>query len=360
MKTRQSNKRTKLRYGYTTGTCAAAAARAAALMLLTGIPLKKVDVCLPDGQTVSLDVHSCRMREDKAICSIIKDAGDDPDITDGAEICAIVQWASTPGITLEGSKGVGRVTRPGLDVDVGGPAINRVPRQMIIQNVKGVIPRDCGVCINISVPEGEKLARKTLNRRLGIIGGISILGTTGIVVPYSVDAYEASITQALDVAVASGCRQVVLTTGRRSEKYAQQHFSLPEEAFVLMGDFVNHSLITCAEKGFKKVILWGMIGKLSKIARGDFNTNIRDSAIDFDFLRSTAHDLGIPTVLQEKNLVTATHFLDLLEESDKGLFCQRICELAAEQCCRHTDHAFETDCVMSTYDGTILGRGQGG
>jgi cobalt-precorrin-5B (C1)-methyltransferase len=348
-----------LRSGYTTGACAAAAAKAAVIALLRQEAVSEVKVALPSGEA-SFRVERCLFDRIRASCSVIKDAGDDPDITNGAEICAAVSWKNEPGIEIRGGKGVGIITKPGLEIAVGRAAINPVPRQMIESSVKEVMPNKNGKGLEviISVAEGEKLARKTLNPRLGIVHGISILGTTGIVIPYSVNAYKASLYQALDVALACGCRQVVLTTGRRSEKFAQRELALPEECFVQAGDFIGYSLEQCARRSFEKVTIWGMMGKLSKLAAGHMYTNVSDSKVDINLLAQIALDCGVPeeTAQSLKAAVTANHFRKMLPPEYSKRFCEQLCLLAAKKCREKAGGKIDTECIMSSYDGMILGR----
>lgn len=349
-----------LRSGYTTGACAAAAAQAATIALLKQEAVKQVQVALPAGQ-VSFKIRQCLFDRAQASCSVIKDAGDDPDVTNGAEICAIVSWKDKPGIEIRGGKGVGVITKPGLEIAVGMAAINPVPRRMIESSVREVMPKKNGkgVEVIISVAEGEKLARRTLNPRLGITGGISILGTTGVVIPYSVSAYEACISQALGVAVACGCRQVVLTTGRRSEKFAQRELALAEECFVQAGDFIGYSLEQCAQRSLEKVTVWGMMGKLSKLAAGHMYTNVSDSKVDIDFLAGVAAGCGVPEKIVQslRGAVTANHLRKMLPPEHSQKFCNRLCLLAAKKCRDEAGGRLEVECVMTSYDGVILGRG---
>jgi len=281
-------RRRGLRSGYTTGACAAAAAKAAALALTTQQAVQEVTIRLPIGQDVTFAVHRCEVGPDEALCSVIKDAGDDPDVTHGAEICARVRRAEH--FELAGGEGVGTVTRPGLGLEVGGPAINPVPRRMISESIAEVtteLPR-----VEISVPGGEQMAKKTLNGRLGIVGGISILGTTGIVRPYSTASWRASVEQAVDVAAANGVREVVFSTGGRSEKFSQKLFpELPDLAFVEMGEFTGHALKRCAARGITRAVLSGMIGKLSKVAQGHFMTHVAGNQVDPEFLAELASDV---------------------------------------------------------------------
>jgi len=350
-----------LRSGYTTGACAAAAAKAAALALLNHEMVEEVQITLPTGEMVNFAVSRCVLNSLEASCSVIKDAGDDPDVTNRAEICATVSWWKEWGVTIEGGKGVGMVTKPGLEIPVGMAAINPVPRRMIIQSVKeaaGAKLDSRGMQVTISVPQGEELAKRTLNRRLGIVGGISILGTSGVVIPYSVQAYKVSIFQALDIAVASGCQEVVLTTGRRSERFAQREITLPEESFIQMADFVDYTLDECAKRGLARVIIWGMVGKLSKIAAGHLYTHVSHSKVRVDFLTDVAASCGVPeaSVIALRKAVNAHHFLRILGMDKITEVCDKLCLLAARKCRDHTGGVLEVECVMTDYNGTILGR----
>ncbi len=262
-------KKRRLRWGYTTGTCAAAAAKAAVLLLL-GEHVSAVEIALPDGSRHRLPVYRLRREGDQATASVIKDAGDDPDVTNRAEIVATVRRipGSAGEVVLRGGPGVGVVTKPGLPVPVGEAAINPVPRRMIKEAVQEALAgKDWALEVVISVPRGEELARQTLNPRLGIKGGISILGTTGLVKPLSAEAWTATITSALKVARAVGLTEVVLSTGRTSEKAHQEAYAFPEEAYILMGDFVEFALRETQRLGFSGLHLVAQWAKLLKIAR---------------------------------------------------------------------------------------------
>lgn len=356
-----------MRSGYTTGACASAAAKAAVTALINQMAVQEVEIDLPDnGNRARFRVEKCTFGDTQALCSVIKDAGDDPDVTDGAEICALVSWKTSPGIEINGGEGVGLVTKPGLEIPAGMPAINPVPRRMIAGSVReaaGNSLESRGVQVTISVPRGKELARRTLNPRLGITGGISILGTTGIVIPYSVNAYKACISQALDVAIACGCREVVLTTGRRSEKFAQGELAaLNEECFLQAGDFIGYSLEECAERPLDKVFIWGMVGKISKLAAGHLYTNVSDSKVDISFLTGVAASCGIPdeTIKLLREAVTANHFRRMLPPEYMKDFCDKLCLLAARKCRERGGEKLEVECIMSSYDGDILGRAHAG
>ncbi|HEU4730727.1 MAG TPA: cobalt-precorrin-5B (C(1))-methyltransferase, partial [Kofleriaceae bacterium] len=252
-----------LRTGFTTGACAAAAAKAAARYLVRGAPLVEIETTLPNRTHVTFALHRCERAGARAICSIIKDAGDDPDCTHGAELVAEVELRDEPGVEIRGGAGVATVTRPGLGLVVGEPAINPVPRRNITEMVEQELAaaERRGAIVTISVPGGEDMAKNTTNARLGLLGGISILGTTGIVQPYSTAAFRASVVQEIEVAAAAGLGTLVLTTGGKSEAYAQRlHPALPEAAFIQVGDFIGVGIKHCARRRISRVIVVGMIG----------------------------------------------------------------------------------------------------
>jgi cobalt-precorrin-5B (C1)-methyltransferase len=295
------------RTGFTTGACAAAAARAAALGLMTGEVPPQVLCRIPNGVTVTFPVHGGRVAGDGigrvAQAVVVKDAGDDPDATHGAHLTADVsiRRAAAGRVFIEGGEGVGRVTLAGLGLEIGGPAINPVPRRNIMENVLAVagplLARD-GLLVSISVPGGERMAQRTLNARLGILGGISILGTTGIVRPYSTAAFRASVVQAVEVAAAHKQQTLVLTTGGRTEKCAMaQYPALPQACFVQMGDFVKAALDAAVRGGFRHVVLGAMVGKLTKIAQGLPVTHAWRKEINRDLLAAAAVAVGAPVDL---------------------------------------------------------------
>jgi cobalt-precorrin-5B (C1)-methyltransferase len=275
-----------LRTGWTTGTCASAAAKAAVTALRDQARQDTVDVGLPGGRRVRLPVASCAYDPRQAAAVVVKDAGDDPDVTHGAHLTATVRWRPEPGVLLEGGEGVGVVTRPGLGIEVGEPAITATPRSMITQAVAEAADLAArGVTVAISVPGGEQMARKTTNARLGILGGISILGTTGIVRPFSTASWRASVEQAISVMAAQGQRTAVLCTGGRTEKGAMALLpGLPEVCFVEVGDFTGAALRRALAAGLDQVIFVGMAGKLAKLAAGVLMTHYTRSKVDLGLL----------------------------------------------------------------------------
>jgi cobalt-precorrin-5B (C1)-methyltransferase len=250
------------REGFTTGACAAAAAKAATRVLVRRELSAAIESTLPNGRRHTFQLERCELSDEVALCSILKDGGDDPDCTHGAEIVAQVRLAPCVDIVLAGGEGVATVTKPGLGLDVGMPAINPVPRRNITEMVReelGDLPAT-GALVTISVPGGEEMAKQTINARLGLLGGISILGTSGIVKPYSTAAYRASVVQAIDVARQRGVETLVLTTGGKSEAYAMRLFpELPEEAFLQVGDFIGVGIRHSARRRASRAIVVGMV-----------------------------------------------------------------------------------------------------
>lgn len=265
----------RLREGYTTGTCAAAAAKAATLMLTSGKIPQEVTIDTPAGITLTLTVVDPQLGQGYTSACVIKDAGDDPDVTNGMKIYATVSQTSE-GITIKGGEGVGIVTKPGLSVPVGAAAINPVPLQMITAAVAETLSSTnyrYGVEVGISAPEGEERAKKTFNSRLGIIGGISILGTTGIVKPMSVEAWKDALVLQIDIAKAAGFTTIALVPGQKSERVATTKLHIPHEAVIQMSDFVGFMLDACIGKGIEGVLLVGHASKLVKVAKGFFDTH---------------------------------------------------------------------------------------
>ncbi|RMF89452.1 MAG: cobalamin biosynthesis protein CbiD [Methanobacteriota archaeon] len=344
-----------LRRGYTTGTCAAAAAKAAVEMLFQERDLCEVEVALPAGGTARLKIMERRIGEGGAWCAVVKDAGDDPDVTDGARICASARKLPR-GIVVKGGRGVGVVTKKGLPIPVGEKAINPVPMAMIRGEVSKALPPGMGVEVEISVPEGERLAKRTLNEKLGIMGGISIIGTTGIVEPYSVDAFKRSLSPQIDIALAAGFDEPVLTPGRISERRAVEK-GVPEDALVVMANHVGFILGECARKGVRRALLYGGPGKLAKLSAGHLNTHSSVGGPALEVISGKAGLLGVPEDVMEGVLGSsrAEEAALLLKKRGCGEVLDRIAEDAGARCSGHVGGSISIGVIIASGDGTVLG-----
>jgi cobalt-precorrin-5B (C1)-methyltransferase len=265
----------KFKKGYTTGSCAAAASKAAAAMLVSQSKVERITIDTPAGVKLNLPVGDVEFLSDSVICSVVKDGGDDPDVTTGIKIFAEARRSDYEGIFIKAGEGIGRVTLKGLKVDVGQPAINPVPMRMIMEEVKKVAEPCQGLEITISVPGGEELSQKTYNPKLGIVGGISILGTTGIVVPMSEEAWKEAVAMELSVIAASGNTKAVFTFGNYGSDFAKSKFNINDEYIVKMSNFIGYMLEKAEQYGMRKLLLVGHLGKLVKVAAGIFNTHSR-------------------------------------------------------------------------------------
>jgi len=364
----EKRKQGKLRTGYTTGTSAAAATKAALLALIYGRTVDTVVVSLPKEKQATIKVVWTRIEgRDSATSAVIKYAGDDPDITDGAEICSTVSFSDQiDKILINGGKGVGRITKPGLGLEIGKAAINPIPIKMIeqaVQEVMATVPsylQEHGISVIISVPKGEELAKRTDNPRLGILGGISILGTTGIVLPYSTASFAASIRQSLDVSLASGTYTVVLTTGGRSEDFAKAILgkSLPDHSFIQIGDFAGYAIKQCSNKKIHKAIIAGFIGKLTKMAMGIKQTHVRGSHVNMEFMAKIASECNSSeSVIQQiRGANTARHVSEIIKNNDVNGYFDLICRRVYEQMYEHSKRELKIKVIMFEFDGSVCGQ----
>ena len=281
-----------LRTGFTTGACATAASKAALLALLGREVGETVSITLPDGETLALPVSGVALcSAEGATATVVKDAGDDPDVTNGREIVAMVAFSDEPGIHFLQGEGVGRVTLPGLGLPVGGPAINRVPREMMTRELSALY--DGGLDVTISVPGGRELALKTFNPKLGVVDGISIIGTSGIVRPFSDEAFVGSLRKEMEVALAVGADHLVINSGAKSEAFLRERFpDFPPQAFIHYGNLVGETLKLAAELGFRHVTMGVMLGKAVKLAEGHLDTHSRSVVMNREFLKSVAAEAG--------------------------------------------------------------------
>lgn len=355
-----------LRTGYTTGTCAAAATKAALSALVSGDKLRKVNVSLPKDKHIVIDIAWIKFVNEKSVtASVIKDGGDDPDVTNGAEIWSTVSLLeSSNKIMIDGGIGVGRVTKPGLGLEIGKAAINPTPLKMINQAIEEILEKQqknrYGLSILISVPKGEEIAKRTDNPRLGIIGGISILGTTGIVIPYSTASFAASIRQSIDVSIAMGSDSVILTTGGRSEDFARSIFgnSVADHAYIQIGDFIGFSIKQCAIKKIKKAYVIGFIGKLTKMAMGVKQTHVKGSNVDMNFLATLANRCGANNDLVKKIKLanTARHVGELIDQSGLSMFYDVLCEEVYNHLSKDSPSDLKIKIILLDFTGKVIGN----
>ena len=328
-----------LRTGFTTGACATACTKAALLALIQQKEVEEITIFLPVGYEQSFSLLSCELKAIECTCTIRKDAGDDPDVTHGAIIGSTVSLNDSGQIIFLQGKGVGKVTLPGLEIEVGEPAINPVPRQMIENACKKLLAEhqlaNKGLDITIFVQDGEIIAKRTLNERLGIIGGISILGTTGIVTPFSASSYIASITQGIDVAVANGADQLIINSGAKSEKNLKFLFPfLPDFAFIHYGNWIGETLEKIAHSPIKKVTLGIMLGKSVKLAEGMLDTHSGKNTWNKEFVYELAKDTGYPQELLEQILLfnMAGRLIELFSFTSSEPFYQALLKACYQNC----------------------------
>ena len=405
------NPHSALKKGFTTGTCAQAAAKGASLMLLTQRLLRKVKVDTPSGVKLNLGLIDQKIEKESAFCGIVKDAGDDPDVTNGIKIYAEVKFSPKKGVTVIGGEGVGKVTKQGLAVGVGEYAINPVPRQMIIKEIEEIMRSLCkcgmqiaecgvekikknsseirvpnsafkknpkseirnlhlknsafriphsafekGLEVVISVPRGEELTKHTFNPRLGIVGGISIIGTTGIVEPKSTDAYKTSLSLQLDVLKAEGCEKAVLILGYVGERFAKEALKVNGDSIIKIGDHVGFTLKECVKKKIKEVLLIGHVGKLVKITKGQFDTHSKFGDNRVETIAHYAKTYGAKRKVIEKLLsqTTAEATIDILRKNRlMGVF-GKITQKVVITINDFLDNELTVSCILLSLGGKIL------
>ncbi len=347
----------RLRKGYTTGSCAAAAARAAARMLVTQEPIESIEIELPAGIELRLPVDNIALHSEWAACSVRKDSGDDPDVTNGLDVFARVSLADHGNIEITAGEGVGIVTKPGLGIPVGSPAINPVPRRMIVEAVRSELPQGQGADVIVFIPGGEKIADKTFNPRLGIVGGLSILGTTGVVEPMSEEAFKEALVLRLKVLAADGTKRAVLVPGKYGENFAVSRLKLPQELIVVCSNFIGFMLDACLENGFQDLLLVGHIGKLIKVAGGIFHTHSRVADARMEILAALAclHGADRDTVGLILNCTTTDAAFDIIRT--KGLLgiYDEIAERVSSKCRQRLQDKLNVGTIIYGQKGELLG-----
>lgn len=344
-----------LHTGFTTGSCAVAAAKAALTALLTGDKRNEVSFRIPEGETMRMAVENVEIGSDSATASVIKDAGDDPDVSDGCRISATVSYASHPGISFHGGKGIGRVTLSGLGLDIGEPAINPVPRKNIRDELSAMYQG--WLDVTISLENGETLCDKTFNPRVGITGGISIIGTTGIIRPFSHEAFIDCIRREMDVALAMNCSCVVINSGGKSERFMKALYpDLPPHAFIHYGNAVGETLEIAGAKDVPRLAIGVMLGKAVKLAEGNMDTHSHKITMNREFLKSVAKEAGCSeaslAIFDTFNL--ARELPSLLNDADSSKFFPCLLGLCHSHCSKIFHNTLEM--VLLADDGKILSR----
>lgn len=323
----------KLRSGFTTGACATAAAKTAMQLLLYGDYSDTVKFALPDGEIMEMPIKTAFIHQGKATAIVVKDAGDDPDVTNGQEIHVTLEFNGTNDIKFIGGSGIGTVTLPGTGLEIGEPAINPVPREMITHELRNLYSG--GVDVTISMPNGEEIAKKTFNSRIGIVNGISIIGTTGIVMPFSNEAFLDAIRKQIKVAQAIGVERIVINSGARSERIVKQAYpSLPSQAFIHYGNAIGETIKLAAEMGVKKLTIGIMIGKAVKLAEGHLDTHSHNVTLNREFLYRIAEQCGCSqqTLNKIPTLNMARELWSDIPEHDRRKFLPEIIKLCHRQC----------------------------
>lgn len=349
-----------LRKGYTTGSCATAAAKVAALMVMRQHLIHQVSIVTPSGVTLNLNVESPHVEGQQGIAAIRKDGGDDVDATHGMLIFARVTLTDSGDITLRGGEGVGTVTRKGIGLPIGSAAINRTPRHTIETAVREAIGPARGAEVEIFAPEGEERAQKTYNSRLGIVGGISIIGTTGIVTPMSEESWKRSLALELEMKRAAGLERVVLVPGNHGERFVREQMGIDSQVVVTMSNFVGYMIEESVRLGFRQIVLIGHPGKLIKIAAGIFHTHSHIADARMETLVAHLALLGAP--LELLRLVSDCDTTEAAMEHIDAFGFQRIYNHLAERICqrvmqrlRFTKTPPVCDAIMFSFDNQILG-----
>lgn len=349
-----------LRSGYTTGACATAAAKAALLALLTGHEQTESLITLPSGEAITLPVARTEWTEHSAICTVVKDSGDDPDVTNGCSLLAEVAFSEKTGICFEAGIGVGTVTLPGLGLEVGGPAINATPRRMMTEELTALLRHSLipvtGLTITLSVPGGENLAARTFNPKLGIVGGISIIGTSGIVRPFSAEAFIASIRKEVSVAKAIGCQTLVINSGAKSERYLKaQYKELPLQAFVHYGNFIGETLQIAASFGFHHIVLGIMIGKAVKLAEGSLDTHSKKVVMNKAFIKELATEQGCSSTSTDKidSITLARELWQLFPPVEQPSFFHALLQKCRDHCTPLLPLETRLDILLLSEEGDI-------
>ncbi len=357
----KGNKR--MRYGYTTGSCATAASKAAAVMLLSGQTLETIDISTPKGWDLTIDLFDCRILDQTASCAVVKDAGDDPDVTDGMRVYASVKLTNTPGVTFKRGKGLGLVTLPGLSIPPGEPAINPTPRKMMRRELAAVASQfdyDGGFEVTISLPDGETLAKRTFNPKLGVEGGLSIIGTTGIVTPMSEESLKASMRLELSVLKEKGFRDILFVPGNYGADFAAE-LGLKADRMVKISNFVGYMFEQAEKMQIKRILFVGHLGKMVKVAGGIFQTHSSFADARMDILTAQAACMGADQRCAERLMACTTtdDAVEVLQDCGFGRdYFDRLAERVKWRCERKVYQNIAVEVVLFSRKHGLLGKSE--
>ncbi|MBP2627084.1 MAG: cobalt-precorrin-6A synthase (deacetylating) [Firmicutes bacterium] len=346
----------RMRSGITTGTCAAAATKAALLAWSGKLP-DVVDVTSPQGNTIHVKIATYEQLANGGKGAVIKDAGDDPDVTHGTTVLAEVEVKKDTDVIITAGIGVGIVTKPGLSIAIGEPAINPGPRKMIVQAVRDVLPVGFGAIVKITIPDGQRLAERTLNPSLGIIGGLSIIGTTGIVEPMSEEAFKNSLSPQISMVKALGYDQVVFAPGKIGQDIATNRYGIPAETVIQTSNFIGHMLESAVHYNMKKVLLFGHLGKLVKVSAGIFHTHNRMADARFETLAAymAAEGASQQAILDILACNTTEAAMPIIAQYKLQSVYQVLAERASARAKRYVFDDLIVGTVIVTLQGDILG-----
>lgn len=354
----------KYKRGYTTGSCATAAAKAASYMLLTKFPIEVVNIDTPKGIPLNLKVENINIQDDYVECSIRKDGGDDIDATHNMHIYARAEFIDSKEIIITGGNGVGRVTKKGLGIEIGESAINKTPRNMINNEVRKVIGEDKGVKITIFAPEGELIAKKTFNPRLGIVGGISIIGTTGIVEPMSDEGWKKSLSIELEMKKAQGMDKIILVPGNHGEMFIKETLGIDIKYIVRTSNFIGYMLKEAQRIGFKKILMAGHLGKYVKIAGGIFNTHSKVADARNEILLANLALMNAPFELIKKvnECLTTEEFIEIINSKEYEGY-KEIYDILSTKCRERidiylNDEEIDVEVMIFSMEKELLGQSE--